>query len=334
MITAAPSSGPRWLLADWLELEALCAKNAMASVYTLNADPLTEPDVQPAELDEDDLREDERIARATTEIRTRRESLKGAYPFEISADGARLEFHPTSEVGATTYLFCLFASHGRTDGFLHEAEVVPMAEVPDLLQACATWSAAGFENGPSYALGLDPSPGSFLRKLRTIYSLLGDGTPVATIPPGAPNAVKDDGIDVVAWQTTPHRRPPAAYMLAQVASGKNWGDKSIKPAIERFHNTWFAPAPACKANPAMMIPFCIDGGPDDDDDLDQAELAGQWRRHTSQFGELFYRYSIPHFAERGMGLHAEGTHVDMVDWREKLTDFVAKVIAKLRLEAA
>jgi len=333
VITASPSGGPRWLLADWLELEALCAKTASTSVHAINEDPLVEPNAQPDDIDEDGLREEERISGLTAEVEARGKMLGPSYPFRMTSDGARLECPSTTDIGATVYLFCLIASHGRAGGFLNQSTVVPISDVPDLLQACATWSAAGYEQGPSYALGLDPSPAAFLPKLAEIYAALGDGTPVTVIPKGAPPLVKDDGIDVIAWKAMPHAKPPATYLMAQVASGRNWEGKTVKHTIDRFHATWFAPAPACAGKPAIMIPFCIEGGPDDED-LEQDALAMQWRRFISKFGELFYRYTMPKYAELGLKLHADGTHVDMADWRSRLQDFVSGVIAKLQAQCA
>jgi len=333
VITASPNGGPRWLLADWLELEALCSKNGGTSVHAINADAQCEPDTQGEEIDEEGLRDDDRIARLTVEVEMRVKTLRASYPFRLTDDGARLEFPPKAGLGATVYLFCLLASHARAGGLLHQSDIVDLTKVPDLLQACATWAAAGYEDGPAYALGFEPRSSTFLGKLAVIYAALGDGTPVTVTPKGAPPHVKDDGIDVIAWKATPHAHPPAWYLLAQVASGQNWDDKSLKHLIDRFHNTWFAPAPACEGKPAIMIPFCIDGGVDDDD-LAQVELAIQWRRRVSQFGELFYRYTMPHYADLGIQLHAKGTHVDMADWDSRLRDFVIAVIAKLQSEGA
>ena len=333
MIACAPSGGPRWLLADWLELEALCTSAASTSIHAINADSLLDPDTQSDDIDEDGQRDDERLARVSTEVEARVAALREAYPFRMTSDGGRLECSLQSSPGSTVYLFCLLASHGRANGFLTGSDVIRMDEVPDLLQACATWSAAGHERGPAYALGLGSSASTFLSKLKEIYTALGDGKPVDAIPPGAPANVNDDGVDVIAWKATPHQRPPSTYLLAQVASGQNWKGKSLKHTIDRFHSTWFAPAPACKGNPAIMIPYCIDGGPDDDEDLGQAALETQWRRLISEFGEPFYRYSMPYYAALGLELHSQGVHVDMADWRTSLETFVRDVIANLQAKS-
>jgi hypothetical protein len=299
-------------------LEALCAENGAASIFSINSDSLLDPDEEHEEIDEEDRRREQRLARLVTEIEQRRATLCEAYPFSISDDGAELKCAPTLSVGANVYLFCLLVSQGRSGGFLSGLDIVPMNDVPDLLQACATWSAAGFEQGPGYALGLDPSPASFLSKLATIYNAFGDGTPVTAIPRGAPAQVKDDGVDVIAWKAMPDRRAPADYLMAQVASGKNWTDKSVKKVTDRFHATWFTQPPARVIRPAMIIPFCIDGGIDDDEDAEQEALAMRWRRIVTEYGELFYRYLLPVYAARGLLLHGTGTHVDMEDWLQLL----------------
>jgi len=334
VITASPSSAPRWELADWLELEALCAESGAASVFSINSDSVLDSDVECEEIDEEDRQREQRIARVVTEVERRRATLGDAYPFSMSDDGGELRLAPTLNVGAYIYLLCLLASHGRSGGFLGNSDVVPMNEVPDLLQACATWSAAGFEQGPSYALGLDPSPASFLAKLATIYTALGDGTPVTAVPRGAPTQVKDDGVDVIAWRAMPDRRAPAEYLMAQVASGRNWVDKSVKKVIDRFHATWFMQPPARRIRPAMVIPFCIDGGIDDDEDAEQEALAMAWRRIVAEYGELFYRYLLPIYAARGLLLHGAGTHVDMAEWLPRVQSFVQLTIFRLQAEAA
>lgn len=334
MITASPPGGPRWLLTDWLELEALCNSSARASIHAINADVLLDSDVEPEQIDEEDLRRETRIARLTVEVERRHSALGAAYPFSLSADGGTLERGPQTGVGAVVYLFCLLASHGRTGGLLSDSDIFSMRDVPDLLQACATWSAAGYEQGPSHAVGIDPSPASFLAKLGTIYSAFGDGTPVVAIPKGAPIYVKDDGIDVIAWRALPDQRAPADYLMAQVASGRNWIDKTVKKAIDRFHVTWFSERPSRNARPAMMIPFCIDAGMEDEEDEEQEALAMHWKRLIAEFGELFYRYLLPVYAERGVQLHRRGTHVDMVDWLPNIETFITEAIEQLRARSA
>lgn len=330
MITACPADDTRWLLADWLELEALCDPSAAASVHAINADPSVEPDVEAEGVDDEGARHEERIARMTREIEVRRAVIGDAYPFALSSDGARLERGPQASVGATVYLFCLLASHGRAGGFLVDSDLIAMNHVPDLLQACATWSAAGYEDGPAHAIGLDPGTNSFLTKLARVYAAFGDGTPVSTVPPGAPMHVKDDGIDVIAWKAMADNHSPATYLLAQVASGRNWVDKSVKTAIEVFHATWFRPPPARTAKPSMMMPFCIDSEFDDDENVEQEALAMHWRRIVGKYGELLYRYRLPRYAALGLGLHARGIHVDMADWQPRVERFVNDAIANLR----
>lgn len=329
MITAAPSDGPRWLLADWLELEVLCGRSSAASIYTINADPVVEPDTEPDGIDEDSLRHEQRLSRLVTEIEQRQKALGDSYPFAFTPEGTMLE-RRNMGTGPNVYLFCLLASHGRAGGFLHETDILAMKDVPDIMQACATWSAAGFELGPSYALGIDPTSKAFLPRVGEIYGAFGDGSPVGEIPKGAPKHVKDDGIDVIAWRQMPDHQPPADYMMAQVASGQNWRTKAVRNAINRFLVTWFKPAPARAAKPALMIPYCIDPAGDEDEDSEQEALAMQWRRIVAEFGELFYRYRLPVFAARGLELHRAGTHVDMVNWLTHLEEFIDNAIANLK----
>ncbi len=118
--------------------------------------------------------------------------------------------------------------------------------------------------------------------------------------------------------------------MAQVASGNNWTGKSVRSAISQFHATWFTQTPTRSAKPAMMIPFCIDAGHEDDEDSEQEALAMHWKRLIGKFGELFYRYLLPVYAARGLELHAEGTHVDMADWLPRVDAFVGDAVGRLQ----
>jgi hypothetical protein len=339
LISACPTAAAGWLLADWLELEALSSAGDSASVHAVNANAPMEEDAESEEFDEDGVAQEDRIARLTTEIRVRKEVLGATYPFRLSESGTQLEWVPAPNVGSVVYLFCLLASHLRSGGFLSQEASLDIAlkKVPELFQACATWCAAGYEVGPSYSVGwprLDKS--GFLQKLGEVYGHLGDGVPHAEIPNGAPEAVKDDGIDVIAWRTMPDARAPATYLLAQVASGNNWREKSVITAIRVFHATWFRQTPQREGRPALMIPFCIDTDADDDDDPGQEELAMRWKRLLAGFGEVFYRYRVPVFAERGFTLHSGGTRpIELIEWRPRVEDFVLGTIIGIRaLEAA
>ena len=64
--------------------------------------------------------------------------------------------------------------------------------------------------------------------------MFGDGTPVETPRPASPDQVKDDGIDVIAWQPSPDGLAGTHYLLGQSASGDNWKDKSIKSDSEHY----------------------------------------------------------------------------------------------------
>jgi len=327
MIASTPQSGPRWRLADWLELEVL-RNGATASVYAINSDGI-DSDVEITDSSDEDAMLEERILRLTVEIERRKSVLGDHYPFEMSADGRELRRRSTTTTGQTVYLFCLLASHGRADGFLQDSPTLDMKRVPDLFQVCATWSAAGFVGGPAFAVGYDPTSGTFLQKLARIYTAFGDGLPHTTIPVGAPRQVKDDGIDVIAWQTMPDSRAPADYVMAQVASGQHWRDKTVIANITKFLNTWFVTQPTRKARPAMIIPHCLDAGPFEDQDTEQQALATHWARLVGEFGEVLYRYLIPTYAQRGIDLASQGISVELAERIDEVETFVNNTIAAL-----
>src|SRR5262249_52379682 len=151
------------------------------------------------------------------------------------------------------YLFCLFLSHA------YDHSIIPKALAPtidnavrDLFQACSTVAAAGYVEGIAMSFGWPrPAGAHFLESLRRIYALLGAGTPGTEPRAAAPEDVKDDGVDIIAWRPSRDNLPGTHYLLGQVASGENWVDKSVAADSEMFHKYWFYPQPATPHQNAM-----------------------------------------------------------------------------------
>jgi hypothetical protein len=258
------------------------------------------------------------------------------YPFVVDDDGGGIE-----RVGAVTpvgaiYLFCLFLSHA------YDRTIIPQEHAPDithavrdLFQICATIAAAGYVDGIAVSFGW-PRPDSerFLDALKRIYRLFGDGTPHDAPPPGAPDAVKDDGIDVIAWRPTPDGLPGTQYLLGQVASGNDWQDKSVVTYIDVFHRFWFSTQPAARETPAMFMPFCLEPKGAADAFEAQEIAVANMQRLTNQFGMLFYRYRMPYFAAKGIKANTEQGHmVERIDELPRVQQWVQQYSDQLRAAA-
>jgi hypothetical protein len=154
-----------------------------------------------------------------------------------------------------------------------------------------------------------PDDATFLAALQRTYALFGDGLPHAVPRPAAPDQVKDDGIDVIAWQPSPDGLPGTAYLLGQSASGDNWKDKSVKTDSEMFHEYWFERRPGSRHQDAMFMPFCLEPKKPGEDTTAQEVLVDLMQRLMSKFGLVFYRYRMASFSARGLAVHQTGRAV-------------------------
>ena len=87
--------------------------------------------------------------------------------------------------------------------------------------------------------------------------------------------------------------------MGQVASGHDWKDKSVKPAIDLLLAHWFRVQPVSPAHPYMFIPFVVT------DYL--------MRREIPRLGTIMHRLRIPPYASRAAELAARGIHVERIE---------------------
>lgn len=324
------------MLADWLELKALLVPGGRVGFGTLVSAVDLAIEEQEEDIAEEDLRQESTIMAVQAVLAERRKVVgPDHYPFEVASDGSAINCveHITS-VGAI-YLFCLFLSHAFDRTIVPEAHAPSLDdEARDLFQVCATVAAAGYVNGHAMSFGWPRTDSSgFLEALKRIYGLFGDGTPHERAPTGAPTRVKDDGIDVIAWAQTPDGLPGGQYLLGQVASGNDWKQKSVITFIDMFHQFWFSRQPASPTTPAMFIPFCFVPNGVGDPELSQEGAVATMQRHTTQFGVLFYRYRVPHYAAKGIA--ASGQHtVERINDLPRVSDWVQQYSNQLRAAAA
>jgi hypothetical protein len=161
--------------------------------------------------------------------------------------------------------------------------------------------------------------------------MFGDGTPHREPPPAAPDQVKDDGIDIIAWRPSPDGLPGTIYLLGQVASGKDWRGKTVIAYITMFHQYWFHRQPAAQPQAAMFIPFCLDPKGTEDAALAQEIAVDNMQRLTMQFGVLVYRYRMPHYAAIGLqGQTQHGHFIERADELPRVEQWVQAYAERLR----
>ena len=333
MIAVPDESSHRSKIADWLEMKAISAPDGRVAFSTLISASAVAEDEQAEDIGDEDTAEDELVLSAQGEISRRRNNIGEDYPFRIDNNGRAMEFvTPVSKVGSV-YLFCLFLSQA------FDRTIVPKALAPrvtnktrDMFQACATLAAGGYVRGPSISFGFPRPDGStFLKALHRVYELFGDGTPRKKPRAAAAKKIKDNGIDIIAWRRSIDRLPCTLYLIAQVASGADWVDKSVVMDREHFHKYWFDVAPGSQPQDAMFMPFELE--PEDPEDGTQYEdvLKDYMQSIGYRFGTLFYRDRIAKHLADGLQLIADGeTAIERSSELNKVVKWVENYTKRLR----
>jgi hypothetical protein len=319
--------------ADWLELKAIASPDGRVGFGTLvSATALTENE-QEENIGDKDAEEDRLVLDAQEEINRRRESVGEDYPFRIDDNGQAMCFVKPLTMAGSIYLFCLFLSHAF-DRTIISKELAPHVtnRERDLFQACSTVAAGGWVQGPAISFGWPRPDGStYLRALKRAYTLFGDGTPHKRARPAASKAVKDNGVDIIAWRRAADGLPGTQYLVAQVASGADWKDKSVITDRQHFHDYWFERKPGSPTTDAMFMPFGLepelpgDGTPYKDVLVDHVQSIGY------KFGRLFYRDRVARHVGDGMRLIEAGeSQIERHEELPKIVKWVDNYSKRLR----
>ena len=320
--------------ADWLEFAALGAADHRVSLSSISGGHDMLLDSEPSDWSETDALVDQRLDALVRELNERQRILGEDYPFKFDQAGSFLEYLNAPTSGGSVYLFCLFLSH------VTKSPILPATALPkvtnairDLFQVCSTFAATGYVEGPAVSFGWPrPNRSSFAQALKTVYEAFGDGIPRKKPLPGTPAKIKDGGIDIIAWRPSLDQLPGTTYLLGQVASGRNWKQKSVVEDSRLFHWAWFEKAPATERQHAMFIPFCLEPEFRTVDRLDQQHrLRDYLQVLTVQFGVVFYRYRLAAFAARGLKLHRQGSAtLERYDELPNIVEWVQVCARRLR----
>lgn len=308
-----PLKSPPCVIADWVEVRTLADPAGFFRLHNLKRYWDTQRETEDSDPSgqrrpEDDTDadgvgggdDDAFLDAISDELAERCKALQDAYPFDFDRNGHGLRFSLKSELteSAYVYLFCLFLTHWGADEVMNGdwlPSITPKTR--DLFQACSTLAAAGHITGCAISFGWPRPNGNphFLEKLKEVYALFGEGEPVDAVPDGASPMVKDEEIDIIAWQPRSDNMPGTFYLLGQVASGDNWQDKSILAGIKYFHRAWFKRPPASKATPSIFVPQFVQqvGSGNRKDRIDLL---------TAKFGHVIDRMILPCLTQTGIQL--------------------------------
>ncbi len=154
-------------------------------------------------------------------------------------------------------------------------------------------------NGRAWSFGYPRPDGSgFHKKLAEIWGVLRDGR--LQTAAGAPEKPKDDQIDVFAARLHPDGLPGFPLAAGQVATGKDWREKSLRHHLEKvFPQRWFGERPVTMMLCYHIIPFTR---PDDIFPDDCRKL-----------GNVLHRLRVPRRVTEAQELHDQGVVIEAFD---------------------
>lgn len=297
------------LAADFLELlaffspEGVVMTSSLANEVSIGAEKSdTESGI------ETEQNQEELVSDAVNRVNERQHTLTTSYPFQLDKDGEILRFLTVSNsLGRAAYVLCLILSNLESvsdvligsDFHPDEKEVRDMRQY---FQYFATAALAAEIGGKAWSFGFPrPDHSSFIPKLREIWKDICDG--YVERQQGAPEQPKDDGIDVFAARLHRDQLPGFLFAVAQVATGKNLKEKSLKGHLDVFKRRWFKEQPVTIFIPYMIVPFAIH--------------CNQFIDDVCVMGNVLHRLRVPMRVAEAENLVKIGT---AIEGYEQLTD--------------
>jgi hypothetical protein len=293
------------LAADYLELTAFFSEEARSFTKDLiNATEIGAEDDYES-VDEEMADREEIVSGAVRRIEGRRAALGDAYPFVLDDGGDILTYiaqEPSN--GQAAYLLSLVLSHLKAVSPILAGSPVHPTNAEEIalrryFQYFATAALAAEVNGPAWSFGYPrPDASGFHTKLAEIWAVLRDGTLGKAI--GAPEKPKDDQVDVFAARVHRDGLPGFLLAAAQVATGKDWRDKSLRNHLENvFPARWFMRQPVTRMICYHIIPF--------------ARPDSEFPDHCLEFGNILHRLRVPYRVDEARALYDQGVLIEAFD---------------------
>lgn len=307
------------LAADYLELTAFfSAERRSLTKDLINATEIgAESDYE--SVDEEMTDREEIVSGAVRRIDGRRKALGASYPFALDENGDVLTYScDEPSCGQAAYILSLVLSHLKAASpILDGSAVYPtddeIIELRKYFQYFATAALAAEVNGMAWSFGHPrPDKTNFHTKLTEVWGLLRDGVVQASV--GVPERPQDDQIDVFAARLHPDGLPGFLLAAAQVATGTNWRDKSLRNHLEKvFPSRWFGRQPVTGMICYHIIPFAR---PDE-----------EFFDDCRQFGNVLHRLRVPYRVNEAQGLREKGLEIEAFELLDVAIEWI-KAYAK------
>ena len=302
-------------IADYLELRALFATNdAVQTSDVANAVALAAAEDHRDLQDEMQRGEEGIVSGVVSRIEQRQDALDAVYPYELDLGGSLLTCRlDEGSLGQTAYVLSLVLSNLRAlSPVLDRSGLHPddkeVRRLRQYFQGFATAALAAEVQGAAWSFGFPRPDGSgFLDKLEEIWRKLRDGR--VERQAGAPERPKDDQIDVFAARVHPDRLPGFLLAAAQVATGKDAREKSLKGHLGAFRSRWFSTQPVTEFMPYMIVPFAAAGD--------------RFRDNVRVMGNVLHRLRVPRLVAEARQLECAGVTVEGYDRLTEAASWVA-----------
>ncbi|MXZ20464.1 MAG: hypothetical protein F4Y84_07650 [Caldilineaceae bacterium SB0665_bin_25] len=310
------------IAADYLELSALFSRESQSfSEEIVNALELA-ADAEYDDVDDEIKNREEVAASAVARMAFRKRALAASYPFDIDANGDVILYTGgKTDLGHTAYLVSLILSNLKSvSPLLVDSEAHPTEEEVSRLrryfQYFATAAIAAEVGGPAWSFGFPrPDRTGFLPKLCEIWESFRDG--IVSPDPSAPSDPKDGGVDIFAWREQRDGLPGFLLLAAQVATGRDWKEKSIKIHVGGlFQNRWFSRAPVTAMVAYHVIPFAR---PDE-----------EFRDDVDVLGNVLHRLRVPFRVSEATSLVSNGVAVEAFDLLDDASAWVQSYAERTR----
>ncbi len=314
------------LAADFLELKAYFADDSTALTSELaNAASLGAPEDHADLQEEMQEGEEEIVSCAVNRIETRQGALDSAYPFRLDSDGDLVRYELADEsLGQAAYILSLVLSNLRAispvlDNSGFHPDCGEVVKLRGYFQYLATAALAAEIQGVAWSFGFPrPDRSGFLNKLGKIWEILGDGRVEAQT--GAPRKPKDDQIDVFAARRHRDGLPGFPLAVAQVATGRNPEEKSLKGHMDAFKSRWFRTPPVTNFMVYMIIPF--------------ARAEDQFFDDVRVMGNVLHRLRVARRVGEADRLVDDGVEIEGYDRLPEVARWVREYRSRERAEAA
>ena len=312
------------IAADYLELKAVFSRDGQS--FSEDIVDALELSVETtfSDVDAEIANREEIAAGAIARMTSRKQVLGAAYPFDLDDRGDTIFFTAEEpDTGQAAYLVSLLLSNLRAlspllDGSAIHPSDNQIRELRKYFQYFATAAVAAEVGGPASSFGFPRPDGTgFIQKLTEIWTLLADGNVKADS--SAPAAPKDDQVDVFAWRERNDRLPGFLLVAAQVATGKDWKEKSIKSHVNSvFATRWFGRIPVTTMVAYHVIPF--------------ARSDDQFRDDVLVLGNVLHRLRVPRRVREAAHLDSKNINIEAIDQLRLATAWIKAYVKQARAE--